>query len=60
MNDILYCCGLESRPHWIDLGSDKYHKYNFNCSNCGITVHKRVLPALCPNCAVIMHRARNL
>ena len=50
LNKILEACGLESRTRWIDLGSTKEHRYNDMCSNCGITIHKRILPSVCPNC----------
>lgn len=50
MNSILYACNLESRPRWLDLGKNCYHKYNLSCSNCGECVHKRIAPKKCPNC----------
>ena len=56
MNKILYACGLESRPRWIDLGRSKNHYCNLLCSNCGETIHKRIAPNICPNCKKEMIR----
>jgi len=50
MNKIMYACGLESKPRWIDMGAIDKHRYNYMCSACGETVHKRILPKKCPNC----------
>ena len=53
-NNIMSACGLESRPRWIDIGAINGHRYSFMCSNCGETVHKRLLPKICPNCKAEM------
>ena len=50
MNKIMYACGLESKPRWIDMGAIDKHRYNYMCSACGEKSYKRMPPKKCPNC----------
>ena len=50
MNKIMYACGLESKPRWIDMGAIDKHRYNYMCSACGGKSYKQMPPKKCPNC----------
>ena len=50
MNEIMYMCGLESRPRWIELEPFQEYQYRYMCSSCGEIIHRQDFPKNCPNC----------